>query len=252
MKSITSLLVFIGFLVLAKTQDYCARSLCNGLRHIGCGNSGGFSTYCSPDRREIQMTPQFINSILNRHNQNRDVIASGRLRGYRSAPRMATMMWDNELAMLAGMTARTCKFEHDQCRNTYRFQYSGQNLAANWSGAPFTNSVLETVLPMIDSWWAEHKDANMRVMQNYPQYPSAMFGHFTVMSVEYNNAVGCAVTTYKDRQMQNYNTLLLVCNYGKSNMYGNRIYEEGRTASKCSSGTNPFFRALCSVSEQYL
>ena len=131
----------------------------------------GFSSYCSPDRREIQMTSQFLNAILNRHNQNRDVIASGRLRGYRSAPRMATMMWDNELATLAGMTARSCKFEHDQCRNTYRFQYSGQNLAANWSGAPFTNSVLETVLPMIDSWWAEHKDANMKVMQNYPQYP---------------------------------------------------------------------------------
>lgn len=43
-----------------------------------------------------------------------------------------TLEWDDELAYLAELNAKTCKIEHDLCRNTANFPYAGQNLALGY------------------------------------------------------------------------------------------------------------------------
>lgn len=42
-----------------------------------------------------------------------------------------------------------------------------------------------------------------------------------------------------------------VCDYAVTNIYERSIYDQGPTASKCKTGTNPKYPALCSESEKY-
>lgn len=56
--------------------------------------------------------------------------------------------------------------------------------------------------------------------------------------------VGCAGSKFGQ-------TAILVCNYGFGNMAKSYVYESGPTASKCKTGTNPDYPALCSVDEDY-
>lgn len=60
--------------------------------------------------------------------------------------------------------------------------------------------------------------------------------------------VGCAGSKYTDAGGQQ---AILVCNYGFGNMKNVYVYETGPTASKCKTGTNPDYPALCSVDEDY-
>lgn len=60
--------------------------------------------------------------------------------------------------------------------------------------------------------------------------------------------VGCAGSKYTDSEGKK---ALLVCNYGFGNMPGVYLYEAGPSASKCKTGANPNYPALCSVDEDY-
>lgn len=55
------------------------------------------------------------------HNKYRNEIALGKIPHYDSATNMATVKWDDELAKLAELVARTCLFKRDKCRNTGDF-----------------------------------------------------------------------------------------------------------------------------------
>lgn len=56
--------------------------------------------------------------IIDAHNKNRNDLAMGNTPNYEPAVRMGTLRWDEELANLALLNARTCEFAHDQCRTT--------------------------------------------------------------------------------------------------------------------------------------
>lgn len=43
----------------------------------------------------------------------------------------------------------------------------------------------------------------------------------------------------------------MACNYGVGNLIGYPIYQEGPTASGCTSGINPEYTGLCSAEEIY-
>lgn len=73
-------------------------------------------------------------------------------------------------------------------------------------------------------------------------------GHFTQFVGQDATVVGCAGSKYTDGEGQQ---AILVCNYGFGNMQNTYIYAAGPAASKCKTGPNPDYPALCSVDEDY-
>ena len=80
---------------------------------------------------------------------------------------MATMGWSPELAKLAEFNVKQCRMQHDQCRNTKKFKYAGQNLATmSWKGMQKT--VSSVVNSQIQSWFDEYMDCTMAYINKYP------------------------------------------------------------------------------------
>lgn len=64
------------------------------------------------------MTDEIIEKILENQNKRRNEQALGNTPNYEPAVRMATIVWDLELAKLAEMNVRSCVYGHDACINT--------------------------------------------------------------------------------------------------------------------------------------
>lgn len=75
------------------------------------------------------------------------------------------------------------------------------------------------------------------------------WGHFTQIVRDASDRIGCAMSQYvkPGEWLTNY----LVCDYAYTNLVGSAVYEVGPAASKCTTGPNPNFPALCSESEKY-
>jgi hypothetical protein len=73
---------------------YCEKDLCpSGYQpHIACGHSGEFSSTCPTDRRLINLTNENIKKFLNEHNNYRNIVASGKQTGLKSAASMKTLV----------------------------------------------------------------------------------------------------------------------------------------------------------------
>lgn len=97
----------------------------------------------------------YKNEILHEHNKRRNFVALGELPGYYPASRMATMVWDEELAFLAALNMKLCYVEHDECNNTPRFKSVGQNL----SGVAYQRvgvSISEVISRSMGLWFGEY------------------------------------------------------------------------------------------------
>jgi len=65
-------------------------------------------------------------------------------------------VWDDELQYLSMLNSRTCKLDHDDCHNTYRYANSGQNLCAVWRARdPYVN-VTSLVEECLGLWFNEY------------------------------------------------------------------------------------------------
>lgn len=71
--------------------------------------------------------------------------------------------------------------------------------------------------------------------------------HYSQMTWANATAVGCGATQYMTDGIWYW--FLLACNYAGGNMVGATWYYNGTAGSKCSTGTNPAFPALCSTNE---
>lgn len=73
---------------------YCSKDLCpSGYQpHIACGNTGEFSSSCPTDRQLINLTDANIKKILDEHNNYRNIVASGKQAGLKSAANMKTLV----------------------------------------------------------------------------------------------------------------------------------------------------------------
>lgn len=61
------------------------------------------------------------------------------------------------------------------------------------------------------------------------------YGHFTVMSRDINNRVGCAYITYEEeRQGTALFNHLITCNYRETNIIGRPVYDKGAPVSACT------------------
>ncbi|EDV99788.1 antigen 5 like allergen Cul n 1 [Drosophila grimshawi] len=232
--------------------DYCDEDLCGTSTHIACDNDVGWGASCptSPAPSLMVFDLAKRQHVVRMHNVRRNNLALGKLANYQPAKRMATIRWSPEMAKIAAFNVQQCVMQHDECRNTQKFSSSGQNLAfIGYTGAQSTRSDQDLLTQAINMWWNENKNANMAVINKYPNsWVGPAIGHFTVMARESNIAVGCAGTTYFERGMNN---VLIACNYATTNFIGRPVYVRGTAASGCKTGKNVNYAGLCKVNEAY-
>lgn len=118
-----------------------------------------FAQDCGEDPEIVMMTSAHKKLILDLHNQFRNKIASGRLPGYAPAARMPATRWNEDLAYVAGLHARSCTTENDGCRNTRLFKNVGQNIGYEMVGEPIHNATA-VIKRIIDAWHNEYKLGN--------------------------------------------------------------------------------------------
>lgn len=106
--------------------NYC--TLCSN--HVACNNQTSiFGETCSPDKAVLKMDASQKEYIVKLHNRMRNKIAMGEIKKYSPAAKMPCFQWNDELAYLAEVNARSCMYGHDSCRATKKFPYAGQNIA---------------------------------------------------------------------------------------------------------------------------
>lgn len=151
------------------------------------------------------------------------------------------------MATLALLNVKRCQFSHDACRKTVQFPYAGQNLAISQSMGYPVEALSIAVPKFIKDWYSEVAAALQSDITAYPKSTTRVIGHFTQVVKDRATHVGCAIARYTDAS--GWDTVLLACDYARTNMIGEATYLAGPVASKCTTGVNPNFKALCSVKE---
>ena len=118
-----------------------------------------FAQDCGEDAEFVLMTPMHKKLILDLHNQFRDRIAHGKIPGYAPAARMPALRWNDDLAYVAGLHARSCSPENDDCRNTRVFKNVGQNIGYDMIGE-LQNNVTAVLKRIFNAWHNEYKLGN--------------------------------------------------------------------------------------------
>lgn len=226
--------------------DWCAvkATYCGTVNHIAClPNAFPVKASTCTNVVPYAMTDSLKTSILTKHNTYRNQVASGSRSPFPGAQKIGVMTWDNNLQYLAEKHAAYCSMEHDKCRATPAYPYSGQNIA-NLMTTGTVNVPTFTGI-MVDNWFNEINVANVSLVDKFEMNHLNAAGHFSVMVNDKNSKVGCALITFKiNYSGTNYNGIQMTCNYQYTNMLGDPTYVQGPACSSCStcSATYP---ALC-------
>lgn len=143
--------------------------------------------------------------------------------------------WDNELEATACEHIQYCHFEHDKCRATESYIYPGQNIRrSKYLNYPQVNITRELYEGILD-WFQEYKNIEADIIDKFERRPDhKQYGHFTVMSKDNNDRVGCCYITYEEETDEGefYNHMF-TCNYRETNLIGRPIYKKGQAISEC-------------------
>lgn len=172
------------------------------------------------------MNLEMKGTIVNVHNIYRNKTAFGLSNLDRQAAAMGTLLWSNELASLAELNTKQCNMKHDRCRNTDKFQTSGQNLAWAATSEPLSPAEIRfEVINGISRWFNEHKyteDTDVDSFNRLSGVRGKQIGHFTCLVKDIITRVGCAVATYME---DGYTNVLVACNYGSMNSSSIQIFQ---------------------------
>jgi len=174
--------------------------------------------------------------ILDEHNNLRQRLANGKVKGQPAAMNMRVMVWDNELARVSQRWADQCMPGHDHSRNVDRFAV-GQNVATTWSfeKEPPTKDAPE-FKRHIQGWFNEVEKYGFKSSHIDPFMFKMNTGHYTQLVWAETYMVGCGYTYYKDPK-RGYSKLY-VCNYGPGgNFVGGSMYKMGFPGMMSCSGT---------------
>lgn len=249
-----SIVVPIILAALASTvssTDYCDPKVCTipgnpTLPNIGCGATNKLGPKCPSDAKYIKFTDEHKKIILDEHNKLRNKIAGGGQSGFNTASRMSTMKWNDEFEFLASVNVRRCVYDHDQCRNIDGIQFAGQNLYT-FAGTGSLPDTKQIVKDAVNFWYAEVENATQANIDRCceSQY---VVGHFTQVVNDLSDQLGCGLVQYKDEKK--WNTIIMACDYSRTNLGKQTIYKSGPPASDCKTGTNSNFPNLCSKKEK--
>lgn len=229
-------LAFLIFYILKSVEsvDWCEveSELCNGRSHIGC----------NPDQiKQIEVkhfqlikTSSVKNLILKGHNVMRNNQASGIVQNFPPASKMQEMGWDKNLTTLAAIHVRHCNMQHDGCRATDKYPNAGQNLGSTCSTKK-NRSIKFCVDRIIEGWRNELYLADVSIISNYTRTDNQI-GHYTICIKDTNYACGCSVARYIQlRNGEEYDCVMMTCNYATTNIIGEPVYTVGPTGSDCDS-----------------
>ena len=170
------------------------------------------------------MTLELKGTIVNVHNIYRNKTAAGLSNLNREAAAMGTILWSDELASVAEFNTKQCEMKHDRCRNTDKFQTSGQNLAWQSTSDPITTPEIRiAIINFITKWFNESKyaeDSDVDSFSRKSGLSGKQIGHFTCLVKDVITRVGCAVVTYMSDGDTN---VLIACNYGSMNLISIKI-----------------------------
>jgi len=116
--AVSALIAIKSKLILKHQADFCDPRLCERSEHHVACNHDKFSSFCPQNARLIEFSDAEKKLILLQHNSLRNKVASGQHELYRPARRMASMQWHETLAYVSTFNLKSCRFKHDDCRNT--------------------------------------------------------------------------------------------------------------------------------------
>ncbi|XP_065368979.1 tabinhibitin 2-like [Calliphora vicina] len=226
--------------------------------HSGCRDgilhNGKFQYPPCPDNAEIiPLTESDKQDILDFHNEQRNFVACGGLYkeyGIKPGCRHGVITWDKELEKTAFLHTSYCTFAHDKCRNTLKYPFSGQNLGIlTYVGKHLNATAYGNVISYL--WYIEYRLTVMAMIDSYYHQTKVMVGHFLTSLNERNNRIGCTCAKFYFAEKKK-EAVMLSCNYPTTNIARSTIYNSCKVpASKCTTGTDPKYKFLCSTKEEY-
>lgn len=148
--------------------------------------------------------------------------------------------------------AKYCRFDHDKCRATPSYDHPGQNLRKSSDYVERGTSYEEILKETVSDWFEEHSNVNPSVVDKYRSGMSPrMYGHFTVMSREGNDRMGCCMMQYLHYERKYWwRNTFVTCNYRETNFINEPMYDKGSATSRCkdwgsSFNRSPRYNGLC-------
>ncbi|KAJ3629010.1 hypothetical protein MTP99_013435 [Tenebrio molitor] len=225
--------------------DYCSIK-CGEDKHSACDcKMRGPRTYLSDD------LVQFRQDILDKHNELRNMLASGQepKMGGKTASNMMVLNYDLELEYIAQCYGGYFVKSHDNCRLAHDKTKVGQNLAGRSSIVPNYH------MNSMERWYNEIRFLEgPELFKPYTgsKTPAGIIGHFVQLVWASMYRVGC-VRIWNPENTLNVYKWVLICNYKagpggtSANILDAQIFGEGEPCSNCLYNTqcNDKYSSLC-------
>jgi len=217
----------------------------------GGGNGGGDCSYpadhtmtvypgpadeCGYELKFTGLDEATKKTLLDKHNELRQKVASGGESGQPGAANMRKLVWDDELATIAQRWTSQCIFEHDKVRDLCDGTVVGQNAYQSGTDYEYYDyNVNPEIGDAVQSWYSEVTNPGFSSANINPFVFDEGYGHYTAVVWADTDRVGCGRVYYEDTD--GWFKHLVVCNYAiAANLVGGVMYEEGDKCSNCPAG----------------
>merc|ERR1712060_832773 len=175
-------------------------------------------------------------TLLDKHNELRQKVASGGEAGQPGATNMRKLVWDDELATIAQRWTSQCIFDHDKVRNLCDGTVVGQNAYQSGTDYEYYDyNVNPEIGDAVQSWYSEVTNPGFSSANINPFVFNHGTGHYTAVVWAETDRVGCGRVYYEDTD--GWFKHLVICNYAiAANLEGGVMYEEGSKCSNCPAG----------------
>uniref|UniRef100_A0A0K8T6U2 SCP domain-containing protein n=1 Tax=Lygus hesperus TaxID=30085 RepID=A0A0K8T6U2_LYGHE len=212
----------------------------SGRKHTMCRYKAQTAIRTCKDIVDVQ-SPSSRKVMLHLHNEYRDKIASGKIKGWPQAANMRQMSWDYFSEAVALRWVQQCKPGHDDCRPTQTFHNVGQN----WGSEAF-----DTEFPTSNgtfAGWIEEINSVKRPTSLLKKFRDGNWRHFTQVIWANSDSLGCGEIHALDGGLK---ATIVTCNYGPTgNFMDKKMYLMGEPCSQCPEGTackpNSAYPHLC-------